>query len=39
VSEIRFRPGDPKRRTRSVTIGPVLGAVLAPAETVLPALQ
>jgi murein DD-endopeptidase MepM/ murein hydrolase activator NlpD len=31
VSEIRFHPGDPKRKTRSVTIGPVFGAVLAAA--------
>ncbi len=29
MSEIRFHPGDPKRKTRAVTIGPVLGAALA----------
>ncbi|MGE5347031.1 MAG: M23 family metallopeptidase [Acidithiobacillales bacterium] len=29
MSEIRFHPGDPKRRTRAVTIGPVFGAALA----------
>ena len=29
MSEIRFHPGDPKRKTRAVTIGPLLGATLA----------
>jgi len=31
MSEIRFHPGDPKRKSRSITIGPVLGGVLATA--------
>jgi murein DD-endopeptidase MepM/ murein hydrolase activator NlpD len=29
MSELRFHPGDPKRKTRAVTIGPLLGAALA----------
>ncbi|HQR47322.1 MAG TPA: M23 family metallopeptidase [Thermoanaerobaculia bacterium] len=29
MSEIRFHPGDPKRKTRSVAIGPFLGAAIA----------
>ena len=29
MSEIRFHPGDPKRRTRSVAIGPLLGGTVA----------
>ncbi len=29
MSEVRFHPGDPKRKTRSVAIGPVLGGTVA----------
>lgn len=29
MSEIRFHPGDPKGKTRAVTIGPILGATLS----------
>lgn len=29
MSEIRFHPGDPKRKTRSLTVGPVFGSAIA----------
>lgn len=29
MSEIRFHPGDPKRRSRSIELGPVLGGLIA----------
>ncbi len=29
MSEIRFHPGDPKRRTRSVSLGPLAGGAIA----------
>ena len=29
MSELRFHPGDPKRKTRSLSIGPVLGGTMA----------